>query len=123
MRAQVRQKRRVPETMRHRQDDTPPRQESLHVCDACHRDFIVPVSVVDLIDHERCVVELACTNCGTTSLGVHDDRSLMELDRCLDRAQEQMLEAIEVLEIADELDEIDRFVRALRADQILPEDF
>jgi hypothetical protein len=110
--------------MRHRQDDTTPlRQDSLHICDACARDFIVPVSVVDLIDHDRCIVELACTNCGTASLGVHDDRSLMELDRHLDHAQRQMLEAIEVLEVADELERIDRFVRALRADVILPEDF
>ena len=110
--------------MRHRQDDTTPlRHDSLHICDACDRDFIVPVSVVDLIDHERCVVELTCTNCGTTSLGVHDDQSLMELDRRLDRAQNQMREAVEVLEVADELDRIDRFVRALRDDLILPEDF
>ena len=110
--------------MRHRQDDTTPlRQDSLHICDACDRDFIVPVSVVDLIDHERCVVELACTNCGTSSLGVHDDQSLMELDRCLDRAQEQVREAIEVLAIADQIDRIDCFVRALRDDLILPEDF
>jgi hypothetical protein len=110
--------------MRHRQDDTTPvRHDSLHICDACARDFIVPISVVDLIDHDRCVVELACTNCGVSSLEVHDDRSLMELDRRLDEAQRRMEEAIEVLEVADELDRIDRFVRALRADQILPEDF
>ena len=109
--------------MLHSQDDTPLRHDSLHVCHACDRDFIVPVSVVDLIDHERCVVELACTNCGTASLGVHDDRSLMELDRRMDRAQAQMREAVEVLETADELERIDRFVRALRADVILPEDF
>jgi hypothetical protein len=109
--------------MLHRQDDTSAAPAGLHVCETCARDFIVPVSVVDLIDGDRCIVELTCANCGTTSLGVHDDRSLMELDRRLDAAQDQMREAIEVLEIADELDRIDRFVRALRADHILPEDF
>ena len=110
--------------MRHRQDDTTPlRHDNLHTCDACHRDFIVPVSVVDLIDHERCIVELACTNCGVASLGVHDDQSLMELDRHLDDAQRLMVEAIEVLEVADEIDRIDGFVRALHGDLILPEDF
>ena len=106
-----------------RQDDTATTPPDLHVCDACTRAFIVPVSVVDLIDGDRCIIELSCANCGTTSLGVHDDRSLMELDRRLDAAQDQMREAIEVLEIADDLDRIDRFVRALRDDHILPEDF
>ena len=109
--------------MRPRQDDTQLRHESLHICDACDRDFIVPVSVVDLIDHDRCIVELTCTNCGTTSLGVHDDRSLMELDRHLDRAQAQMSLALEAMTLAGELERIDRFVEALQADQILPEDF
>ena len=106
-----------------RQDDTTRRAKDLQFCDACQRDFIVPVSVVDLIDADRCIVELACSNCGTTSLGVHNDHTLMALDRSLDASQEQMLEAIEVLRIADELDRVDRFVRALRAGHILPEDF
>ncbi len=107
--------------MIHRHDDTT--TGALHVCDTCERDFVVPVSVVDLIGDDRCVVELACTNCGAAALGVHDDRSLMELDGRMDAAQTQMREAIEVLEIADDLDRVDRFVRALRDDHILPEDF
>ncbi len=108
--------------MLHRQDDTRTATDPC-VCDACARDFIVPVSVVDLIDHDRCVVELQCMNCGIASLRVHEDRELMELDRHLDAAQEQMREAIEMLEISDDLDRVDRFVRALRDDHILPEDF
>ncbi len=108
--------------MRHR-DDTTPAPPTLHVCDACRRDFIVPVSVVELVDNGRCLVELTCTNCGISSLGMHDDESLMELDRHLDEAQAQMREAIQVVEIADELERVDRFVRALRDDLILPEDF
>lgn len=108
--------------MLQRQDDTTAPAD-LCVCATCARDFVVPVSVVDLIDHDRCVVELRCTNCGTASLSVHDDRDLVELDRRLDVAQHQIEEAIEVLEIADDLDRVDRFVRALRGDHILPEDF
>ena len=107
--------------MLHRQEDTT--TPDVCVCTACERDFIVPISVVDLIDHDRCVVELQCTNCGTSSLRVHEDRELMELDRRLDSVQAQMRETVEMLEISDDLDRIDRFVRALRADHILPEDF
>ena len=109
--------------MRHRQDDTSSRHDRLHVCAACDRDFIVPVSVVDLIDHERCIVELACTNCGISSLGVHDDRSLMELDRRLDDAQFQMRNALDVIEAIDEWERVEAFAAALHADHILPEDF
>jgi hypothetical protein len=108
--------------MPHRQDDTTTTAD-LSICSSCARDFIVPVSVVDLIDDDRCVVELQCTNCGITALRVHDDHELMELDRRLDAAQALMQEAIEVLEPSDDLDRLDRFVRALRADHILPEDF
>jgi hypothetical protein len=107
--------------MLHRQDDIT--NPDVCVCTTCSRDFIVPISVVDLIDHDRCVVELQCTNCNTTSLRVHEDRELMELDRRLDSVQAQMRETVELLEISDDLDRIDRFVRALRADHILPEDF
>ena len=57
------------------------------------------------------------------SLGVHDDRDLIDLDRHLDEAQAQIREALEVLQVSDELDHVDRFVRALRAGHILPEDF
>jgi hypothetical protein len=109
--------------MRHRQDDTPTGQDTLHICDSCDRDFIVPVSVVDLIDHERCIVELTCTNCGTTSLSVHDDRALMELDRHLDAAQQSMRNALEVFDYLDCVERVDRFAQALQDDLILPEDF
>ena len=109
--------------MRHRQDDTPLGHDCLHICDVCDRDFIVPVSVVDLIDHERCVVELTCTNCGTTSLSVHDDQALMELDRHLDAAQQAMRNTLDVLDVLDEAERVDRFAEALHADLILPEDF
>jgi hypothetical protein len=107
--------------MRHRQDDTT--APDLSTCDTCEQDFVVPISVVDLLEDDRCLVELACNNCGTASLRVHTEEALMELDQRLDDAQGLMREAVEVLEIADELDRIDGFVRALRAGHVLPEDF
>ena len=108
--------------MPHGQDDATSLPD-VAVCVACERDFIVPVSVVDLIDDDRCVVELWCTNCGVSALRVHDDHELMELDRRLDAAQALMQEAVAVFELSEELDRIDRFVRALRAGHLLPEDF
>jgi hypothetical protein len=95
----------------------------LHTCLACRRDFVVPVSVVDLLDAERCVVELRCNNCGVASLRIHDDAELMALDRRLDATQDQLREALEIFVVAEELDRVARFVRALHDDHILPEDF
>ncbi len=99
------------------------RLTELHVCKDCSRPFVVPLSVVDLIDHDRCIVELHCTNCGRTALGVHDDASLEELDRELDETQAAMRESLELLAFMDELERIDRFADALRRDLVLPEDF
>ena len=99
------------------------RLTELHVCDGCNRPFVVPLTVVDLIDHERCVVELHCTNCGRTALGVHDDASLEELDRELDETQAAMRESLELLTFLDEVERIDRFADALHRDLVLVEDF
>lgn len=97
--------------------------DPLIVCADCRRPFVVPVSVVDLVDRDRAVVELHCTNCGRTVLGVHDDDALAELDRELDATTESMREAVELLAFVDDLERIDAFADALRRDLILPEDF
>jgi hypothetical protein len=97
--------------------------EPLHVCGDCQRPFVVPVSVVDLVDRDRAVVELHCTNCGRTVLGVHDDDALAALDRELDATTDSMREALELLSFVEELERIDAFGDALRRDLILPEDF
>jgi hypothetical protein len=99
------------------------RTSELHVCEDCRRPFVVPVSVVDLIDHDRCVVELHCTNCDRVALGVHDDASLEDLDRELDEVQAVMRESLELLTLLGEHERVDRFADALQRDLILPEDF
>ena len=107
-----------------RQDDYATTTAPLHVCDGCTKPFVVPVSVLDIIDGgARCIVELACNNCGRISLTVHDDAELEALDRELDDSVAQMHQALEVLTVVDELERIDDFAAALRADHILPEDF
>ncbi len=95
----------------------------LHLCAGCDRPFVVPVSIVDLVDHDRAVVELGCTNCGRTVLGVHDDASLEALDRELDATMDSMRESAALLTYVDELERIEGFADALRRGLILPEDF
>ena len=93
------------------------------MCAGCNQPFVVPVSIVDLLDHDRAVVELHCTNCDRTVLGVHDDASLAALDRELDETTKAMWEALELLTFVDEVERIEVFAAALRDDLILPEDF
>lgn len=97
--------------------------EPLHVCGDCNRPFVVPVSIVDLVDRDRAVVELHCTNCGRTVLGVHDDQALEALDRELDASMAMMRDTVELLSYVEELERVDVFADALRRDLILPEDF
>ncbi|HEV2815234.1 MAG TPA: hypothetical protein VGW10_18405 [Solirubrobacteraceae bacterium] len=100
-----------------------PHTEPLHVCADCQRPFVVPLSVVDLVDGDRAVVELHCTNCGHTVLGVHDDAALEALDLELDATTASMHEALEVLVYVDDMTRIKAFADALERDLILPEDF
>ncbi|HEX8207369.1 MAG TPA: hypothetical protein VF587_15005 [Solirubrobacteraceae bacterium] len=97
--------------------------EPLHVCAECQRPFVVPLSIVDLVDGDRAVVELHCTNCGRTVLGVHDDAALEALDLELDSTLEEIREAAAIMAHVDDLERIDTFADALRRDLILPEDF
>jgi hypothetical protein len=97
--------------------------EPLHVCAGCHRPFVVPLSVVDLVDRDRAVVELHCTNCGRTVLGVHDDDQLADLDRELDASTQSIRDALELLQYVEECERIETFADALRDGLILPEDF
>jgi hypothetical protein len=97
--------------------------EPLHVCTDCRRPFVVPLSVVDLVDHDRAVVELHCTNCGRTVLGVHDDAALEALDVELDATTDSMRESLALIAYVELAEQIDVFADALQRDLILPEDF
>lgn len=83
----------------------------------------MPVCVVDLLDDDRAVVELHCTNCDRTVLGVHDDEALEALDRELDAATASMEKSLARLAYVRELHRIAAFASALERDLILPEDF
>src|ERR1700742_3339499 len=95
-----------------RSDNTTPQpgvRKDLHVCEACRLPFVVPVSILDVHDDGRYVVELNCTNCEASSLGTHDEASLEALDHELDRGLERIQDALDALVLADELERIDRF--------------
>lgn len=96
---------------------------ALHICRGCAQPFVVPVSVLDILPDGRCIIELACANCGHVSLGRHGDDALEALDRELDAATAALHEAVAVIELVDDLERAERFAAALRDDLILPEDF
>jgi hypothetical protein len=98
-------------------------EADLQTCPACRRPFVVPAAVVDVVGHDRYVVELTCTNCPWSEVAVHEEAALEDLDRRLERSVAAMQAAAEIVEIAAELERIDRFAAALRADLVLPEDF
>jgi hypothetical protein len=105
-----------------RQDDNAT-TTPLHLCTDCHEPFVVPISVLDVIDGDRCVVELHCANCEETRIGVHCDADLMDLDRRLEAQAASMENAVEVFEALDEWERAERFIEALHDGLILPEDF
>jgi hypothetical protein len=112
--------------MRPGQDDTLHRDgdvAQLQTCTECTRPFVVPLSIVDILDADRYLVELACQNCGHSVLAPHYDDELEALDFELQASADQIREALEVISLVDELDRIDRFAKALRDGHILPEDF
>ena len=108
-----------------RQDDTttPSSTSGLQTCTECHEPFVTPVDVLDVYDGGRCLVELFCTNCHDSRVGVFEDRELMALDAQLQATTEVMHNTVDVLQAIDEWERAERFAEALHADLILPEDF
>ena len=111
--------------MHFRQDDITQCEDSgpLHICRSCEQPFIVPLSIVDILDADRYVVELWCANCDRSTLSAHYDSELEVLDQELVNSTAQIRAALEVIETVDELLRVDRFAAALQDDKILPEDF
>ena len=95
----------------------------LHVCPSCHRAFVMPGEVHEVIGSDRVRLELRCANCEWSEVAVHTDRELTALDAQLDRTFADLLWTLEVVWTANEDAAIGRFARALEAGAILPEDF
>ena len=92
-------------------------------CHACARPFVVPARVLDVIDGGHFVIELACNDCGWTSIEVHDDRTLEELDHELEHHTAHMEAAAGLMAATAQVDWTQRFTAALAAGELLPEDF
>jgi hypothetical protein len=95
----------------------------LHVCPACDRTFVVPLSVLDVLPDGRFPCVLACRNCGWHDARPCTDEELGALDGALDAISGAMEDTLDALTIADELARIDLFADALHSGLILPEDF
>jgi hypothetical protein len=95
----------------------------LHICPRCDRTFVVPRAVLDVVGGDRYVVELACSNCGWSTVSTEGEERLEALDREMDRQVADMREALELAELTRRMEEIDAFATALHAELILPEDF
>jgi hypothetical protein len=95
----------------------------LHICPACGRPFVAPVSVFDVVAPGRYLVELRCTNCEWTAVSAESRERLEDLERELQRQLAAMHEIAELMELTRQVDEVDAFARALQDNLILPEDF
>jgi hypothetical protein len=104
---------------RHRSSDA----SGLELCAACHRPFVVPVGLLDLVDEGLYLLALHCKNCDRLSTGVHEDAELERMEQAGEAAAAQMQAAIETIEVACFIDELGGFARALASDLVLPEDF
>ncbi len=95
----------------------------LHVCPACERPFVIPLSVLEVLSDGRFPVVLGCRNCHWHEASTYTDEELEALDHALDAITGAMEDALDALVVAQELERIAAFATALDTDGILPEDF
>ena len=95
----------------------------LHLCRGCERPFVVPAAVLDVVGHDRYLVELQCNNCGLVVVSTHGEDLLEALDRELDRQTADMQATLELWLVTRHHEEIEMFTAALAGDHVLPEDF
>jgi hypothetical protein len=103
---------------RHRSPET----TGLETCTACHRPFVRPVALLDLVDEGLYLLALHCVNCDRLSVGIHEDAEVEQLERDEALAISEIEAALEVIEVSRFIDELNQFRRALDAGLVLPED-
>ena len=93
------------------------------MCVACHRPFVVPVALLDMVDEGLYLLALHCKNCDTLTTGIVEDEALEAMEHANDAAVEEMESALEIVSIARFIDELGNFTAALETNSVLPEDF
>jgi hypothetical protein len=97
-------------------------ERDMHVCPECERPFVQPDDWSEAGPH-RWSVELTCPNCDWSGSGIFSDDAVERFDRELDRGTSEILADLERLTRSSMAEYAELFVTALRADQVLPEDF
>jgi len=98
------------------------RRGDLHICPSCNSELVYPTDWAPAPD-KQWQVALRCPECEWNGGGTYSQEIVDRLDEVLEHGTESVLQDLNVLFRANMEDQIDRFVSALRADQILPEDF
>ena len=98
------------------------RRDDLHVCPSCSSELVYPTDWAPA-SNRHWHVALRCPECEWNGGGSYSQDVVDRLDEALEHGTESVLEDLNVLVRANMEDQIERFVSALRADQILPEDF
>jgi hypothetical protein len=99
-----------------------PRGAELHACTECGSRLVHPVDWSEAGSaHWR--VELRCPECEWRGGGVYHQDLLDRFDAELDAGTAALIDDLAELTAANMEEEVERFVSALRAGQVLPEDF
>jgi hypothetical protein len=94
----------------------------LHVCPRCNSALVYPRTWAPVAPR-RWQVELRCPECEWSGSGIYAQSVVDRLDRALDAGTESVLEDLHLLVRANLEERAEAFIAALRADEILPEDF
>jgi hypothetical protein len=96
--------------------------DGLEFCPACDSDLVLPVRW-EPAGKRSWRVALRCPDCEWAGGGVYSQAVVDRFDEALDAGTDTMLSDLALLARANMETEVERFATALRADQILPEDF
>jgi hypothetical protein len=98
-------------------------EQGLETCITCNRPFVVPVSLLDIVDEGLYLLALHCKNCDALTIGIVEDETLEAMEHANDAAVSEMESALEIVSVARFIDDLGTFTEALETNSVLPEDF